>query len=68
MSTTTSNPILWTEMTDDLSEAVNGGGWNKYCYYYEKPKKKECAVVEEPTYCWKDKQYDKCNSYKSKSW
>jgi hypothetical protein len=56
-------------MTDDSSEAINGGSY--YCHnsYYqcEKPKKeKECKTYEKPSYCWEDKQYDKCNSWKSK--
>ncbi len=67
MQATTSTPMLWTEMTDDSSEAVNGGKNGYYkCYYYEKPKEEECESYEEPSYCWEDKQYDKCNSYQSK--
>jgi hypothetical protein len=72
MKATTSTPMLWTEMTDDLSETVNGGSYSCYnsYYYCEKPKKKEkeCEYYyEEPSKCW-EKQYDKCNSYQSKWW
>jgi hypothetical protein len=68
MQATTSTPMLWTEMTDDSSEAVNGGGCHKSYYYCEKPKEKKCDYYEEPSYCYEDKQYDKCDSYKSKWW
>ena len=66
--------MLWTEMTDDLSEAVNGGSgcYEKHYCYYEKPKKEKCEYYEEPSswyeepsYCYEDKQYDKCDYYKS---
>jgi hypothetical protein len=72
MKATTSTPMLWTEMTDDLSETVNGGGYNchKSYYYCEKPKKKEkeCEYYyEEPSKSW-EKQYDYCSSYKPKCW
>jgi hypothetical protein len=64
MKTTTSTPMLWTEMTDDSSEAVNGGSYNCYnsYYYCEKPKEKECKTYEKPKY------WDKCHSYQSKWW
>jgi hypothetical protein len=71
MKTTTSTPMLWTEMTDDLSEAVNGGkyGCHQSYYYCEKPKEeKKCKSYEEPTYCYEEKYYNKCDSYKSKWW
>jgi hypothetical protein len=69
MKATTSTPMLWTEMTDDSSEAVNGGSYNchKSYYYCEKPKKeKECKSYEESSKSW-GKQYDHC-SYKPKCW
>jgi hypothetical protein len=46
MKTTTSTPMLWTEMTDDLSETVNGGYHNCHHHcHYEKPKvEKKCEA------------------------
>ncbi len=68
MKTTTSTPMLWTEMTDDLAESVNGGRHCRQSYSYcEKPKKEYCeSYYEEPSYCYEDKKYDHCNSYQSK--
>jgi hypothetical protein len=70
MKTITSTPMLWTEMTDDLSEAVNGGkhGCHQSYYHCEKPKEKKCEPYVEPTYCHEEKQYNKCDSYMSKWW
>jgi hypothetical protein len=69
MTTTTSTSMLWTEMTDDSSEAVNGGKYWSYKSYYhcEKPKE-EKKYRDESSYCWEDKKYDKCNSYPKKWW
>jgi hypothetical protein len=70
MKTTTSTSMLWTEMTDESSEAVNGGGYNcEQSYYYcEQPKEKKCEYYEEPSYYYEEKEYDKCYSYKPKCW
>jgi hypothetical protein len=70
MKTTTSTPMLWTEMTDDLAETVNGGSHGcQNSYYYEKPKEEKCeSYYEEPNYCYEEKEYNKCYSYKPKCW
>jgi hypothetical protein len=71
MKTTTSTPMLWTEMTDDSSEAVNGGSYSchKSYYYCEKPKKeKKCEYYVEPSYCYEEKKSYDCSYYKPKSW
>jgi hypothetical protein len=65
---------LWTDLSDEQSESINGGG---YCYY-EKPKpkeyhcykeepKKEEPKKEEPKkeYCYTYKMYDYCAPKKS---
>jgi hypothetical protein len=70
MQPTTSISMLWTEMTDELSETVNGGKNDCYQSYYcgEKPKEKNCESYEEPSYYWEDKQYDKSDYYQSSWW
>ena len=61
--------MLWTEMTDDLAESVNGGyHCHQQSYYYcEKPKKEyHCESYKEPSYSWKEKGYNNSNYYQSK--
>jgi hypothetical protein len=60
MKATIFAPTLWTEMTDDMSETVNGGG--SHCY--EKKEKRH----EHDDYCGHKKEHkhdDNCeHSYK----